>query len=139
LAKLADVFSFNERKLLEELMDPTQNPRIMAELQIAAACKKPVEIDILMVAHNQPELVKNSIQSLQDTTPNYHLYLYDNGSDSETADILNTADLRGGKLIRRKITPALFFRIIVLQSKEKVLILFFSTRTSIASLVGGNR
>lgn len=83
-------------------MDPTQNPRIQAELQIAAACRKPADIDVLMVAHNQPELVRNAIQSLKDTCPDYHLYLYDNGSDKETADILKAADLRGGKLIRNE-------------------------------------
>ena len=81
-------------------MDATQEQKTHAELQISAACKKPAEIDILMVAHNQPELVKNSLDSLKATTPDYHLYLYDNASDAETADILKSADLRGGRLIR---------------------------------------
>lgn len=74
--------------------------RIQAELAIASACKKPAEIDVIMVVHNQAELTSNAITSLAATTPDYHLYLYDNGSDQETVDVLKKADLRGGKMIR---------------------------------------
>ncbi len=78
----------------------TQDQKIQAELQIAAACKKPVSIDVLMVVHNQPEFTANALSSLRETVPDYKLYLYDNASDQETADILKSTDLRGGKLIR---------------------------------------
>ncbi len=81
-------------------MSIIEDPRIHAELQISTACKKPADIDVLMVVHNQPELTLNTIESLRATTPNYHLYVYDNGSDKETIDILENTDFRGGKLVR---------------------------------------
>lgn len=80
-------------------MDPTQDERIHAELQISSLCQ-PAEIDVLMVAHNQAELTSHAIESLKQTCPNSHLYLYDNASDEETSSVLKKADLRGGKLIR---------------------------------------
>ena len=83
-------------------MDPTQDKRVRAELQISTACKKPAEIDVLMVVHNQAELTTNAIESLKATTPDYHLYIYDNASDQLTGDVLQRADLRGGKLMRGK-------------------------------------
>lgn len=76
-----------------------EEDKIRAELAIAAACK-PVNLDILIVGHNQPEFTKNCLASVADTTSNSQLYLYDNGSSEPTAEILRNADLRGGRLIR---------------------------------------
>lgn len=40
--------------------------------------------DILIVVHNQLDYVKQCIQSIQEHTNNYHIYIWDNGSDDET-------------------------------------------------------
>lgn len=80
----------------------TQDTKLAAELQIASACK-PTEIDINIVVHNQYELTRNCLESIEQTTPNYHLYIHDNASDSVTRDYLKSVNLHGGKLVRGKV------------------------------------
>ena len=75
--------------------------KIREELKISAAFK-PTDVDVIMVVHNQSELVSNAIRSLEESTSDYHLYLWDNCSDQQTVDVLASADLKGGKLIRSK-------------------------------------
>lgn len=53
---------------------------------------QPVEKDILIVAHNQFNFVKNCIESIQHTTQDYHLYIWDNASDEETAAYLRSIE-----------------------------------------------
>lgn len=48
----------------------------------------PVEKDILIVVHNQLEYIKMCIESIRQETQNYHIFVWDNGSDQDMQDWL---------------------------------------------------
>jgi O-antigen biosynthesis protein len=48
--------------------------------------------DILIVVHNQCEFIQKCIESIQKTTTNYQLYIWDNASDEETKEYLRSLD-----------------------------------------------
>lgn len=54
-------------------------------------------ISILMLVHNAPDYVKESIETLHDKTKNveYELIVVDNASGKETVDLLNNLHLEG--------------------------------------------
>lgn len=58
--------------------------RVKEELVVAEATSKTVWKDILVVVHDQLDYLKVCIDSIFETTHNFHLYLYDNGSRQET-------------------------------------------------------
>lgn len=45
--------------------------------------------DILIVVHNQLDYLKDCLDSLMAVTKNYHLYIWDNGSNKKTQNYLN--------------------------------------------------
>lgn len=59
---------------------------------LLAAQYQPVEKDILIVVHNQLKYLQACIQSIREETENYHLFVWDNGSDEETAQWLRQQD-----------------------------------------------
>lgn len=48
----------------------------------------PVEKDILIVVHNQLEYLQICIESIRQETQNYHIFVWDNGSDQDVQDWL---------------------------------------------------
>lgn len=50
------------------------------------------EKDILIIVHNQIEYVQQCIKSIRANTKNYNLYIWDNNSDKETKQYLETLD-----------------------------------------------
>lgn len=64
------------------------NPEeIKAEL-LNARQYQPVSKDIIIIVHDQLDCVTNCLTSLRRTTQDYKLFLWDNGSQPETADYL---------------------------------------------------
>lgn len=49
---------------------------------------EPAEKDILIVAHNQLEYLKICVESIREHTQNYHIFVWDNGSDQDLQDWL---------------------------------------------------
>ena len=48
--------------------------------------------DILIIVHNQLEYTRQCIESIQANTKNYNLYIWDNNSNKETREYLETLD-----------------------------------------------
>ena len=69
----------------------TSSAYIKRELE-AIKAYKPVCKDILLVVKDQPECVKNCIESIFAHTNNFKLYIWDNGSREETANYLKEID-----------------------------------------------
>lgn len=49
--------------------------------------------DILVVVHNQLEYTKKCVDTIYSSTDNFHLYIWDNGSDEETHNYLQEQQL----------------------------------------------
>jgi GT2 family glycosyltransferase len=49
--------------------------------------------DIIIVVHNQLDYTKKCIETIYNNTSNFHLYIWDNGSDEETAKYLQEQQL----------------------------------------------
>lgn len=56
---------------------------IMAELEVASRYQA-AEKDIILIVHDQLPFVKDCIESIEASTKNYQLYVWDNGSRPET-------------------------------------------------------
>jgi len=56
--------------------------------EVALASNFPRQVDILIVIKDQLEYVRHCIESIRHNTSFYHLYLWDNGSESPTANYL---------------------------------------------------
>lgn len=63
--------------------------KIKEELTIGANCPS-VKKDILIVVHDQYEYIKNCIESIRKNTENYHIYVWDNASKTETSNYLRS-------------------------------------------------
>lgn len=61
--------------------------KVKEELKLSNNNKKTWK-DIIIVVKDQLEYVKDCIDSIKNTTTNYHLYIWDNASKKETADYL---------------------------------------------------
>ena len=59
--------------------------------------------DIIIVVHNQLSYIKNCIDSIRENTSNYRLYIWDNASDKETADYLQSLVPEGAELVRSEV------------------------------------
>lgn len=59
----------------------------------------PVEKDILIVVKDQLEYLKKCIESIQKNTENYHLFIWDNGSQEETKKYIESLT---AKVVRRE-------------------------------------
>lgn len=55
---------------------------------IVTANYEPVEKDILIVVHNQLEYLKICVESIREHTQNYHIFVWDNGSDRDVQNWL---------------------------------------------------
>jgi hypothetical protein len=66
---------------------------IMKELAIANSCPE-YSKDIIIVVHDQLPYLKACIESIQANTNNYHLYIWDNASQPDTQEYLDTLMLR---------------------------------------------
>ncbi len=64
---------------------------IKRELAVSAQYQ-PVMKDILIVVHNQFPYVQECIESIQKNTKNYKLYIWDNASENETSNYLESLD-----------------------------------------------
>jgi hypothetical protein len=62
---------------------------IMEELENAQACEDQLK-DILIVVHDQYDFVKLCLNSVFERTSNFRLYIWDNGSQEETASYLRS-------------------------------------------------
>ena len=62
---------------------------IMEEL-VTGTKYQPVFKDILIVVHNQVEHLRKCIESIYKYTADFHLFVWDNGSDSETKNYLES-------------------------------------------------
>jgi hypothetical protein len=63
--------------------------KVKSELKLAEAAR-PVWKDILIIVHDQLTYFKNCIDSIREHTQNYHLYIWDNASQPDTADYINS-------------------------------------------------
>jgi GT2 family glycosyltransferase len=61
--------------------------QVKIELKMAQEARNASK-DILIVVHNQLEWFRQCVDSLRQNTSNYHLYIWDNGSGSETQDYI---------------------------------------------------
>lgn len=61
----------------------THFDHVKAELELAASARDAWK-DIIIVVRNQLSYFKQCIESIKANTKNYHLYIWDNGSDPET-------------------------------------------------------
>jgi GT2 family glycosyltransferase len=66
---------------------------IMRELAIANSCPE-YSKDIIIVVHDQLPYLKACIESIQANTNNYHLYIWDNASQPDTQEYLDSLMLR---------------------------------------------
>jgi len=60
----------------------------MIREEVLSASPEPRQKDIIIVVRDQLEYVKGCIESIQEHTKNYHLFIYDNGSLPPTRDYL---------------------------------------------------
>lgn len=58
--------------------------KVKEELALAEACSWDFTKDIIIVVRNQLSYLKECIESIQEHTRNYHLYIWDNDSEPET-------------------------------------------------------
>lgn len=65
---------------------------IKEELLIAYECP-PIKTDILIVFRNQPKYLDNCLKSIFETSKNFNVYLWDNGSDEATQKIAKSYDV----------------------------------------------
>ena len=56
--------------------------------EVSSAATSPAKKDILLVVHNQLDYVTACVESIQQHTKNYNLFIYDNGSDASTRSYL---------------------------------------------------
>jgi GT2 family glycosyltransferase len=68
---------------------PTRSLVAMQD-EVMSASKVPAEKDIILVVHNQLDCVKACVESIQQHTENYNLFIYDNGSDASTRSYLKS-------------------------------------------------
>jgi hypothetical protein len=62
--------------------------KVKEELRLAEQAK-PVWKDIIIVVRNQLPYFRQCVQSIEEHTKNYHLYIWDNGSNKETQDYIH--------------------------------------------------
>ena len=65
---------------------------IIQELSYQYSCPNNISKDIILIVHDQYELVKMCIESLCKTTTNYNLFIWDNNSNHETRDFLESCN-----------------------------------------------
>jgi len=63
---------------------------LIKELYYANSLDDSIEKDIIIVVHNQLEYIKQCIESIEKTTKNYNLFIWDNNSNEETKIYLKT-------------------------------------------------
>lgn len=63
------------------------------ELLCSAKYEK-AEKDILIVVHNQLDYIKKCIESIKENTENYNIFIWDNASDQETREYLESISAR---------------------------------------------
>ena len=81
---------------------PTLKEAMIEEL-LAQANYSPVMKDIVVVVRNQFDYVKKCIDSIFSNTNNFCLYVWDNGSDPETANYLKSLDGNGVFVVRSEV------------------------------------
>jgi GT2 family glycosyltransferase len=68
--------------------------KVRAELAVAEQCPADVSKDIIVVVRNQLTYLKQCVESVQEHTENYHLYIWDNGSGPETVEYIQNLQKR---------------------------------------------
>ena len=61
----------------------------------------PVKKDIVIVVHDQLEIFKNCVESIERNTKDYNLYIWDNASQAETAEYIQTLGVSGKAFVYR--------------------------------------
>ena len=68
-------------------MTESQRKKLKQELLWQKAAKNE-ECDIFFIVHNQPELTKDCLKSIESSTTHYKLHIWDNSSNKKTSNIL---------------------------------------------------
>lgn len=68
---------------------------VKEDLKLAERCDSNLSKDILVVVHDQLPYLKECVETIAATTKNYHLYIWDNASEQETIDYMQSLERNG--------------------------------------------